>query len=84
MRKDSFQQGSPDDSTSEFSSEPFRKKNKKRKLPDAFYPRWGLELLSSFVLIFIVWILPDWIAETNDLLSSKHGVEINSNYALSG
>ena len=80
MRKDSFQQGSPDDSTSEFSSEPFRKKNKKRKLPDAFYPRWELELLSSFVLIFIVWILPDWIADTNDLLSSKHGVDINSSW----
>ena len=78
MKKESIKTGSQNDSASEFSSEAFRKKNKKRKLPDAFYPRWELELLSSFFLIFIVWILPDWIADTNDLLSTKYGVDINS------
>ena len=29
----------------QFSTASFRKENKKRILPDAFYPRWELELL---------------------------------------
>ena len=80
MNKKSIQNDALNDSPTPFSSAPFRKKNKKRKLPDAFYPRWELELVSSFLLIFIVWILPDWISDTNDLLSSKHGVDINSTW----
>lgn len=62
----------------QFSTVAFRKENKKRILPDAFYPRWELELLSSFVAIFILWILPDWINDTNNLLLSKYEVNINS------
>ena len=61
-----------------FSSASFKKKHKKRKLPDAFYPSWELELLSSVVAIFLLWILPDWIIDTNNLLSSKHGIQINA------
>lgn len=66
------------DSPGVFSTIPLRKENKKRILPDAFYPRWELELLSSFVAIFILWILPDWTEDTNNLLSSKFDVDINS------
>lgn len=84
MNKKSIQNDALNDSPTPFSSAPFRKKNKNRKLPDAFYPRWELELLSSFLLVFIVWILPDWIEDTNDLLSSKYGVEINSTWMYLG
>ena len=58
----------------------FKKKSKNRKLPDAFYPSWELELLSSLVAIFLLWILPDWIIDTNNLLSSKYDVDINSSW----
>lgn len=67
-----------DDLPGKFSSVNFKKKHKKRKLPDAFYPSWELEILSSFVAIFLLWILPDWIMDTNTLLSSKHGIQINA------
>ena len=80
MKNESIKKESTSESSAPFSSDPFRKKNKKRKLPDAFYPRWELELLSSFFLIFIVWILPDWIADTNDLLSSKYNIAIHSTW----
>ena len=72
--------GLSNDSPDKFSTIDFRKKNKKRILPEAFYPRWELELLSSFVLIFILWILPDWIADTNNLMDSKFDVIINSTW----
>jgi len=68
------------DSPDKFSTTAFRKKNKKRILPEVFYPRWELELLSSFVLIFILWILPDWIVDTNNLMLSKFDVTINSTW----
>lgn len=64
----------------EFSTAAFSKKNKKRILPDVFYPRWEMELLSSFVAIVILWILPDWINGTDNLLSSRFGVAINSEW----
>lgn len=63
-----------------FPSAIIKKKNNKRKLPDAFYPSWELELMSSFVAIFLLWILPDWIMNTNILLSSKYDVGINSSW----
>jgi hypothetical protein len=70
--------GLVNDSPGRFSTAAFRKKNKKRILPDVFYPRWELELLSSIAAIVILWILPDWINDTNNLLSSKYDVDINS------
>lgn len=70
--------GIPNDLPDAFSTAAFRKKNKKRMLPEAFYPRWELELLSSFVGIFILWILPDWISDIDILLSSRFDVTINS------
>lgn len=72
--------GLANDLPDRFSTVAFRKKNKKRILPDAFYPRWELELLSSFVAIFIIWILPDWINDTNNLLSTKYEVDINTTW----
>ena len=63
-----------------FPSSIINKKHKKRRLPDAFYPSWELELLSSFVAIFLLWILPDWVQDTNNLLSSKYDVDINSTW----
>ena len=80
MNKDNSksQSGLPGDSPGVFSSAAFRKKNKTRILPEAFYPRWELELLSSFVAVFILWILPDWINDINNLLFSRFDVSINS------
>lgn len=82
MKKESsrMKAGLSSDLPGGFSTAIFRKKHKKRILPDAFYPRWELELLSSFVAIFILWILPDWISDTNNLLSSKFDVVINSDW----
>ena len=72
--------GLVNDPPTRFSTAAFRKKNKKRILPDVFYPRWELELLSSIVAIVILWILPDWINDTNNLLLSKYEVDINSTW----
>jgi len=58
----------------------FTKKKKKRLLSDMFYPRWELELLLSFAAIILLGILPEWVNSTNDLLSSKYGIEINTDW----
>lgn len=74
--KNNLSSQSPD----KFSTAAFRKQNKKRILPDAFYPRWELELLSSIIFIFILWISPDWINNANYLLASEFEVDINSSW----
>lgn len=70
--------GSINDLPEEFSTSAFKRKKKNTKLPDAFFPSWQMELLSSFVAIFLLWMLPDWVMDTNNFLSSKHGIYINS------
>ena len=70
--------GSLYDLSEEFSTSAFKRKKKNAKLPDAFFPSWQMELLSSLVAIFLLWMLPDWVIDTNNFLSSKHDVTINS------
>ncbi len=36
------------------------KKNKKRILPEVFYLRWEMELLSAFILILVLFQIPSW------------------------
>lgn len=78
--KSQTEPGSDSKNPIQFSTAAFRKENKKRILHDAFYPRWELELLSSFAFVFILWILPYWIADTNNLLSTKYEVDIHATW----
>lgn len=78
--KSQTEPGSDSKNPIQFSTAAFRKENKKRILHDAFYPRWELELLSSFAFVFILWILPYWIADTNNLLSTKYEVDIDATW----
>jgi hypothetical protein len=38
----------------------YTKTNKKRVLPDVFYLRWEIELLSAFILILMLFLIPGW------------------------
>jgi hypothetical protein len=40
------------------------KRNKKRLLPDVFYLRWEMELLSAFILILVLIEAPSWVGST--------------------
>lgn len=65
-----------------FTTAPFRKKNKKRLLPDVFYLRWELELLSAFIAIFFLVELPDWVSSTTHLLQARYDVLINVDWLI--
>ena len=58
----------------------FRLKNKKRFLPEVFYLRWELELLSAFVAIFILILLPDWLNNKVSLFLSEYDTSMDSNW----
>ena len=60
----------------------FRKKNKKRLLPDVFYLRWELELLSAFIAILLLVELPDWASSTTHLFLTKYDVLINVEWLI--
>gem|GEM_PF-2462566 len=57
-----------------------RKKNKKRLLPDVFYLRWELELLSAFVAILVLMLLPDWLNDKVNVFLSGHDTSMNTNW----
>jgi hypothetical protein len=54
------------------------KRNKKRILPDVFYLRWELELLSAFVMIFVLVELPPWISFTTHVLFPENETGISA------
>lgn len=58
----------------------FRKENKKRLLPDVFYLRWEAELLSAFVAILVLMLLPDWLNDKVKLFLSGYGTTMDTNW----
>jgi hypothetical protein len=58
----------------------FRKKNKKRLLPDVFYLRWEVELLSALVAILVLMLLPDWLNDKVKLFLSGYDTSMNTNW----
>ncbi len=59
---------------------PFSKKNKKRLLPDVFYLRWEIELLSALAGILVLMLLPDWLNDKVNLYLSGQGTSMNTNW----
>lgn len=70
------------DPSEAFTTATFRKKNKKRLLPDVFYLRWELELLSAFIAILLLVELPDWVSSTTHLLQARYDVLINVEWLI--
>lgn len=62
------------------STATFRKKNKKRLLPDVFYLRWEVELLSALVAIIVLLFLPDWLNNKVDIFLSGHDTSMNTEW----
>jgi len=58
----------------------FRKKNKKRVLPNLFYLRWEIELLSALIGILVLMLLPDWLNDKVNLYLSGHDKSMNTNW----
>lgn len=58
----------------------FRKKNKKRLLPDVFYLRWEAELLSAFFAILVLMLLPDWLNDKVKLFLSGYDTTMDTNW----
>ncbi|MEO9022274.1 MAG: hypothetical protein ABI237_11245 [Ginsengibacter sp.] len=58
------------------------KKNKKRLLPDVFYLRWELELLSAFVAILFLLQLPDWILMATHLILDRYGTTMDVGWLI--
>jgi hypothetical protein len=62
---------------------PFHTKvNKKRILPDVFYLRWELELLSAFVAILFLFELPDWAQMAAHLMLERYGTMVNTGWLI--
>jgi hypothetical protein len=58
----------------------FRKKNKKRLLPGIFYVRWEVELVSAFVAIVVLMLLPDWLNDKVNLFLSGYNTTMDTNW----
>jgi len=58
----------------------YRKKNQKRLLPDVFYLRWELELLSALAGILVLMLLPDWLNDKVNLFLSGYDTSMNTNW----
>lgn len=57
-----------------------RKKNKKRLLPGMFYVRWEIELVSAFVAIVVLMLLPDWLNDKVNLFLSGYNTTMDTNW----
>lgn len=62
------------------STDTFRKKNKKRLLPDVFYLRWELELLCAAIAILVLIVLPDWLNNKVALFLSGYATTMNTEW----
>jgi len=58
----------------------FRKKNKKRLLPDVFYLRWEIELLSALIAILVLIFLPDWLNDKVNMFLSGYDTSMDTNW----
>lgn len=59
---------------------PFKKNNKKRLLPNVFYLRWEVELVTALIAIIILILLPDWLNDKVNLFLSGYGTSMNTNW----
>ena len=58
------------------------KVNKKRILPDVFYLRWELELLSAFVAILLLFELPSWGRMAAHLILERYSAMVNTGWLI--
>jgi hypothetical protein len=82
MKKGSIKSktGRSNDLAEIFSTATFRKKNKKRLLPDVFYLRWEVELACALIAIMVLVILPDWLNNKVALFLSGYETSMNTEW----
>lgn len=82
MKKESSKSktGLSNDLPDVLSTATFRKKNKKRLLPDVFYLRWELELLCALIAIIVLLVLPDWLNNKVALFLSGYDTTMNTEW----
>lgn len=62
------------------STSSFRKERKKRLLPDIFYLRWELELLSALVAIVVLMVLPGWLNDKVNQFLEGHDTSMDTGW----
>ena len=55
-------------------------KEKSRLLPDVFYVRWEVELLSALVAIIVLLLLPDWLNQQVNIYLSRYDVSMHTGW----
>lgn len=63
-----------------FSRATFKRKHKKGLLPDVFYLRWELELMSAGIAIVVLLIVPDWLNDKVAIFLSGYATSMNSEW----